>query len=118
MVGGSTPRSTVSTVNTDSIAPAAPSVCPVIDLVELTAIFAACSPNTCLIAWVSATSPCGFEVAVVEAKLHAFRGAVPLGRRRSDVVGVRVGSVTDDLRENFSAACDRLVTHLENERRR
>src|SRR5580704_3750041 len=62
MVGGIIPRSMARIQNADSMAPAAPRVCPVIDLVELTAIRAACSPNTCLIACVSATSPCGVEV--------------------------------------------------------
>ena len=42
--------------------PAAPSMCPVAPLVELTARRRACSPNTDLMAWVSQTSPCGVEV--------------------------------------------------------
>ena len=44
-----------------STAPAAPSRCPVMDLVELTATRVS-APNTCLIARVSARSPKGVEV--------------------------------------------------------
>ena len=45
-----------------STAPAAPSRWPVTALVELTASFLACAPNTVLIAWVSHLSPSGVEV--------------------------------------------------------
>ena len=42
--------------------PAAPSRCPMLDLVELTAIFFDCSANILLIATVSAISPRGVDV--------------------------------------------------------
>ena len=42
--------------------PAAPSKCPVMDLVELTTSFFACSPKTALVALVSLASPSGVEV--------------------------------------------------------
>ena len=42
--------------------PAAPSRCPVIDLVDDTASFVACSPKQRLIASVSILSPCGVDV--------------------------------------------------------
>ena len=42
--------------------PAAPSRCPVIDLVELIASFAACSPKQRFTATVSAMSPSGVDV--------------------------------------------------------
>ena len=46
-----------------STAPAAPSMCPVIDLVDDTGVRAACaSPSTRLITRVSAESPSGVEV--------------------------------------------------------
>ena len=50
IVGGDTWSCIASTVNTDSMPPAAPSRWPVIDLVELTASFFAWSPNARLIA--------------------------------------------------------------------
>ena len=63
MVGGTTPRWSASTVITASSPPAAPSRWPVIDLVEeTTSPLRACSPKTLLMAWHSATSPCGVEV--------------------------------------------------------
>ena len=46
----------------NSTPPAAPSKCPVIDLVELTIVLPAASPSACLIAFVSQTSPIGVEV--------------------------------------------------------
>jgi hypothetical protein len=45
MVGGSMPRWSASTLMTASAAPAAPFMCPVIDLVEETATFWAASPK-------------------------------------------------------------------------
>src|SRR3712207_8509282 len=45
-----------------SMAPAAPSMCPVHDLVELTLRSAACEPKTALIALVSFRSLAGVEV--------------------------------------------------------
>ena len=51
-----------STDTTASIAPAAPSVWPIIDLVELTGRVAARSPNTVLIARVSIGSLAGVAV--------------------------------------------------------
>ena len=62
MVGGETWWCSASTLNTDSIPPAPPSKCPVIDLVELTTSVRACSPNTALIASVSFLSPSGVDV--------------------------------------------------------
>ena len=53
---------TVLTQIKASIAPAAPSKCPVIDFVELMFNFLACSPNTSLIAFTSDMSPTGVEV--------------------------------------------------------
>ena len=46
-----------------STTPAARSRCPVMDLVELTASFFACSPNAFFMANVSALSPSSVEVA-------------------------------------------------------
>src|SRR5919197_623868 len=57
MVGGNSPRSSASTHEAASIAPAAPNRCPCTDFVELTASSRAWSPKTALIAFVSATSP-------------------------------------------------------------
>ena len=50
------------TVATHSMPPAAPRVCPIMDLVEFTTSFLAWSPNASLIALVSFTSPRGVEV--------------------------------------------------------
>src|SRR5450432_2645404 len=57
IVGGATLSRIASTQKIASIPPAAPSRCPVIDLVELTITVFACSPNEALTAWVSARSP-------------------------------------------------------------
>ena len=62
IVGGRTPRSSARTEMTASTPPAAPSRWPVIDLVELTTSFFACSPKASLIALVSLTSPSGVDV--------------------------------------------------------
>ena len=50
------------TENTDSMPPAAPSRCPVIDFVELTAILRTSSPKAFLSACVSTLSLSGVEV--------------------------------------------------------
>ena len=63
MVGGATWSRMASTLKMPSTTPAAPSRCPVIDLVPLTASLAACAPNAFFMAVVSATSPSGVEVA-------------------------------------------------------
>src|ERR1700686_775918 len=63
MVGGATPSRIASTEKIASTTPAAPSRCPVMDLVELTARRLACSPKARFIATVSALSPSGVEVA-------------------------------------------------------
>src|SRR5229473_3585350 len=62
IVGGSKPRSSARMQAAASMAPAAPSRCPWTDFVELTASSYAWSPNTALIAFVSATSPSLVEV--------------------------------------------------------
>ena len=62
MVGGSTPSHTASTVATPSTAPAAPTRCPVIDLVDETATRSAWSPRAARMALVSDGSPTGVEV--------------------------------------------------------
>src|SRR5260221_13655083 len=61
-VGGATWSRNASTVNTASMPPAAPSKCPVIDLVDDTASLAAWSPKQRLTATHSAMSPTGVEV--------------------------------------------------------
>jgi hypothetical protein len=53
---------TESSETPNSSAPAAPSRCPVIDLVEPKMSFRACSPKMAFTASVSATSPCSVEV--------------------------------------------------------
>jgi hypothetical protein len=62
IVGGMTPVCSAIAENTASTPPAAPSRCPVIDLVELTITLYAASPSAALIAMVSARSPAGVEV--------------------------------------------------------
>jgi hypothetical protein len=64
------PSRIASTLKMASTTPAAPSRCPVIDLVELTASFFACSPKARLIAMVSALSPSG-------SRSHAHSGIAP-----------------------------------------
>ena len=61
-MGGDTWWWIASAVNTDSMPPAPPRRCPVIDFVEFTAIFFAAVPNICLIALVSLRSPNGVDV--------------------------------------------------------
>ena len=56
IVGGTIPHRKVSSVAIASTAPAAPNMCPVMDFVEDTINLKACSPNTLLIASVSARS--------------------------------------------------------------
>ena len=46
IVGGSTPSTSDITVNAASTAPAAVRVWPIMDLLELTASFVLCAPNT------------------------------------------------------------------------
>ena len=53
----------VRIVEIDSMAPAAPSVCPIIDLLAVTGTDAARSPRTVLMAWSSVLSPSGVDVA-------------------------------------------------------
>src|SRR3989442_4489648 len=62
IVGGITPFCSASAQIANSNAPAAPSRCPVIDLVEPKMSLRAWSPNTALTAAVSAASPCGVDV--------------------------------------------------------
>ena len=62
IVGGITPSRIASAHTANSSAPAAPSRCPVIDLVEPNTSFLACGPNTAFTAAVSAASPYGVEV--------------------------------------------------------
>ena len=70
-----------STVTTPSSPPAAPRRWPVIDFVdETTSPFLACSPNTRLMAWHSATSPCGVEVPWVFT-YPTLSGATPASFR-------------------------------------
>ena len=56
-------RPQARTVIANSSAPAAPSRCPCIDFVELTASFAACAPNASLSASISTLSPTVVPVA-------------------------------------------------------
>ena len=58
-----------------SIAPAAPSVWPIIDLLAVTATRGAWSPKIVRIAWSSALSPSGVEVA------WAFTWSISVGSR-------------------------------------
>ena len=62
MVGGMMSFFTARILAIASIAPAAPSKCPVIDLVELMFNLKACSPKTLKMAYVSAMTPKGVEV--------------------------------------------------------
>src|SRR5512134_909787 len=62
VVGGDTWWCTARAENTASTPPAAPSRCPVMDLVEFTATFFAWSPSRRLTATLSARSPSGVEV--------------------------------------------------------
>ena len=61
-VGGRKPRASDSTEATASMAPAAPSVWPTIDLMLDTGTVGARAPRTLLIASVSAASLCGVPV--------------------------------------------------------
>src|SRR5712691_2448221 len=62
MVGGIMPVPITSADSAASSAPAAPSRCPVIDLVDAKISLRAWAPNTAFTAAVSAASPCGVEV--------------------------------------------------------
>ena len=62
IVGGMTPSRTTNELTTNSNAPAAPSMWPVADLVELTLMVLAQSPNTALMARVSLKSFAGVDV--------------------------------------------------------
>ena len=62
MVGGTTPAVMARTQKSASMAPAAPSGCPVIDFVDETGTSAARAPSAILRARVSATSPAGVAV--------------------------------------------------------
>ena len=87
MVGGATLSRIARIEKIASTTPAAPSRCPVIDLVELTASFFACSPKARLMATVSALSPSGVEVAcalmywTALASRRASRSAFAMARR-------------------------------------
>ena len=84
------------------IPPAAPSKCPVMDFVELTGIRWACSPNTCLMAFVSMASAIvdvpwaliyPMSVFATPASLSAMsvqRTALRLFWRRGDMVRITV----------------------------
>jgi hypothetical protein len=63
IVGGAVRSSSALTVNTASIAPAAPSRCPVAAFVALTTMSSSRSPNTARIDLYSAMSPTGVLVA-------------------------------------------------------
>ena len=82
-----------------SIAPAAPKVWPIIDLVDETASSYAWSPKTSLIAFVSAMSPSGVRGAVGVDVADALRlDPRPLERRRhhrgdTGRLGLRLGHV-------------------------
>ena len=74
MVGGTMPSRRAITQATASTAPAAPSMCPVMDLVELTMqARAASSPRASLMALVSQASLRG--VLVPWALMYSFWGA-------------------------------------------
>ncbi len=107
MVGGIIPRSIASTVKTDSIAPAAPSVCPVIDLVELTADLRGALAENMLdrlglgeialrrrgAVRVDVVDLVRIEVAILRGTscMH-FAAPQSLGRGRGDVIGVALAA--------------------------
>ena len=131
IVGGTMRCCSASTVATDSRAPAAPSRCPVIDLVEVTTTPSTASPSACRMAPASATSPCGVEVAwalmctMSEASSppstqrdpHRPGGAETRGVRLGDVVGVGGDAGAGDLGVHLGAAGLRVLLGLQDQHR-
>ena len=127
IVGGATCSCSASTVNTDSMPPAPPSRWPVIDLVELTTSFLACSPNASLIALVSLTSPSGVDVPCAlrywtwsalsagdaQRRLHRALRAVDV--RRGHVVRVGAHAEADQLGVDLRAAPLGVLVLLEHQ---
>ena len=113
----------------DSSAPAAPRVCPSIDLLAVTATLGAWSPKIVRIAWSSALSPSGVEVAwaftwstsrrLEPGLLDRPPGGPdrpdPAGRREGDVRGVRRRPVADDLGQRLRAPRPGVLERLEDD---
>ena len=112
-----------------SIAPAAPSVWPSIDLLAVTEIRPASSPKIVRIAWSSALSPSGVEVAwaltwsmssrrqagLVERAAGRPDGADPARRGQRDVRGVGRRAVADELGQDRRAARLGVLERLEDD---
>ena len=99
IVGGTTRWCSASTVAMDSSAPAAPSRCPVIDLVEVSTVFRAASPSA-LIAFTSATSPSGVDVAwalmcMTSRAACRSSSAILIARAPPSALGIGLGDVVD-----------------------
>src|SRR5262249_21642169 len=125
MVGGAMRWCSASTAAIDSMAPAAPSRCPVMDLVADTAAVSAASPRAARIATASATSPCGVDVAcavtwtqsarVVECEPDRPDCAAPLRVGLGDVVAVGGDALPGHVGVHPGPACGRVLGRLEHE---
>ena len=112
-----------------SIAPAAPSVWPSIDLLAVIATRPASSPKIVRIACSSALSPSGVDVAwaltwsISDGAMPAFSSArraartapIPPGAGQRDVRRVGGGAVADELGEDRHAARLRVLERLEDD---
>ena len=129
IVGGTQPSRSARIVAIASIAPAAPSVWPSIDLLAVTATLGAWSPKIVRIACSSALSPSGVEVAwaltwsisggrqarLLQRPTGGPHRADAAGRRQRDVRGVGRGAVAHELRQRIGAARLGVLERLEDQ---
>ena len=131
IVGGTAPSRIAWIVAIDSIAPAAPSVCPSIDLLAVIETHGPCSPSSVArrleLGAVALGRGGRVGVDVVQlVRRHArllertpagTDGAGAARRGQRDVRGVRGRAVADELREGLRAARLRVRQLLEHEHR-
>src|SRR6185437_4351371 len=119
------PSRTARIVATNSSAPAAPSACPTMDLVEETASFSACGPNascSALVGLVIGRCAGAVRVDVLnvgrdharirERTLHRPHHAALVGR--SQVGGIGAHAEADNLTEDICAARLRALERLQH----
>ena len=116
-VGGATLSRMASTEKMASTAPAAPSRCPIADLVDDMASLPAALPNSRSTAASSISSPIvevpwaltywmslGCDAGALQRHAHAAIGAIAVLRRSGDVVGIARQAVADHLGVDVRAA--------------
>src|SRR6059058_2504867 len=123
MVGGMIPLPTTMALMMASTAPAAPSMWPVADLVELTLMSLSVSPKTALIARVSLKSLAGVDVlnilwlepGILEGALHGALCPLAIRGWCGEMVSVACRAIANNLRVDLCSALESVFQLLENQ---